>query len=141
MLARHLGGKVVKSPKREVGGYEVRLTEVGEADSIFAGFPREFPVFHWHAEMFQVPPEGSLLVMGDPCPIQAFGWGNIRGVIFHLEITSDDAARWANAYPKELEAVGKTRDRVVEECREREPEMRRLASLLIDNFLVMGSSP
>ena len=141
MLARHLGGKVVMSPEREVGGYEVHLTEVGEVDPLFAGFPREFPVFHWHAEMFQVPPGGSLLVMGTPCPIQAFGWGNIRGVIFHLEVTSAEAVRWADAYPRELEAIGKTRDRVVEECREREPEMRRLASLLMDNFLAMGSSP
>jgi GMP synthase-like glutamine amidotransferase len=141
MLARYLGGKVVRSPEREVGGYEVHLTDLGEADPFFAGFPREFPVFHWHAEMFQVPPGGSLLAVGVPCPIQAFGWENIRGVIFHLEVTSADALRWADAYPRELEAVGKTRDRVVEECREREPEMRRLASLLMDNFLAIGSSP
>ncbi len=38
----------------------------------------------------------------------------------------------------ELEAVGKPRELVVEECREREPEMRGLARLLIDNFLNMG---
>ena len=141
MLARRLGGKVMRSPKREVGGYEVSLTEVGEVDPIFAGFPREFPVFHWHAEMFQVPPGGSLLVKGAPCPIQSYGWGNIRGVIFHLEITSADTARWADAYPKELEAVGKTREQVVEECREREPEMRKLTSLLMKNFLTTESLP
>jgi hypothetical protein len=41
----------------------------------------------------------------------------------------------------ELEAVGKTRKQVVEECREREPEMRGLAKLLIDNFLNMGRVP
>ena len=68
MLARRLGGKVIRSPEREVGGYEVRLTEVGMVDPLFAGFPREFPVFHWHAEMFRVPPGGSLLVMGPPAP-------------------------------------------------------------------------
>ncbi len=38
----------------------------------------------------------------------------------------------------ELEAVGKTREQVLEECRERGPEMRGLANLLIDNFLKMG---
>jgi GMP synthase-like glutamine amidotransferase len=138
MLARRLGGKVSRSPEREVGGYEVRLTEVGETDPLFAGFPRDFPVFHWHAEMFQVPPGGDLLVKGAPCPIQSFGLGSIRGVIFHLEITSADAARWADAYPKELEAVGKTKEQVVEECRVKELEMRRLANLLMDNFLAMG---
>jgi GMP synthase-like glutamine amidotransferase len=138
MLARRLGGKVSRSPEREVGGYEVRLTEVGETDPLFAGFPRDFPVFHWHAEMFQVPPGGDLLVKGAPCPIQAFGLGSVRGVIFHLEITSADTARWADAYPKELGAVGKTKEQVVEECRVKELEMRRLANLLMDNFLAMG---
>ena len=41
----------------------------------------------------------------------------------------------------ELKAVGKPRELVVEECREREPEMRGLARLLIDNFLNMGWLP
>lgn len=135
MLARRLGARVVRSPEKEVGGYEVRLTEDGSRDPLFAGFPREFPVFHWHSEMFEVPPGGRLLAEGDPCPIQAFGWGKVRGIIFHLEIDSSEAERWADAYPAELEAVGKTRQQVLEECREREPEMGRLARRLMENFL------
>ena len=79
--------------------------------------------------------ERTLLVEGRPCPIQAFGLGNVRGVIFHLEVTSSEAARWADAYPSELEAVGKTRAQVIRECAEREPEMRELAYRLADNFL------
>ncbi len=30
----------------------------------------------------------------------------------------------ADAYPAELEAVGKTREQLLDECGEREPEMR-----------------
>ena len=56
-------------------------------------------------------------------------------MIFHLEINRVEAERWASAYPDELKAVGKTRDQVLDECKEREPEMRRLASMLVDNFL------
>jgi len=138
MLARRLGASVRRSPEKEVGGYHVRLTELGRADPLFAGFPEEFPVFHWHGDMFEVPPGGGLLVEGEPCPIQAFERGNVRGVIFHLEIGASEAARWADAYPAELEAVGKTREQVLEECRVREPEMSRLARLLMDNFLGMA---
>jgi len=135
MLARRLGGDVVRSPEKEVGGYEVRLTEEGRADPLFRGFPGEFPVFHWHSDMFQVPPGGRLLAEGDPCPVQAFSHGNVRGVIFHLEIGRREAARWADAYPGELEAVGKTREKVLEECRARESDMRWLANRLMENFL------
>jgi len=139
MLARRLGVEVRRSPEKEIGGYEVRLTEEGVEDPLFAGFPLRFPVFQWHSDMFEIPPGGRLLVEGAPCPIQAFGWGNVRGVIFHLEIDSSEAVRWADAYPSELEAVKKTRQQVLDECREREPEMRRLASQLIENFLGMAA--
>ncbi len=111
MLARLLGAEVVKSPRKEVGGYMVTLTDDGVADPLFEGFPREVPVFHWHSDMFKVPPGGKLLARGDPCPIQAYAWRNVRGVIFHLEINHMEAGRWASAYPDELVAVGKTRNR------------------------------
>ncbi len=135
MLARLLGAEVVRSPRKEVGGYTVTLIDDGLADPLFKDFPREVPVFHWHSDMFKVPPGGKLLARGDPCPIQAYAWRNVRGVIFHLEINLVEAGRWASAYPEELKAVGKTRDQVLDECREREPEMRRLAGVLVNNFL------
>lgn len=142
LIAKNLGAEVKKSPRKEVGGYKVRLTEHGQSDPLFEGFPSEFPVFHWHSDMFEIPPGGRLLAEGDPCPIQAFGWGNVRGVIFHLEIARDEAARWADAYPAELFAVGKTKEQVVRECAEREPTMKSLAYKMMENFLnKMGRVP
>jgi GMP synthase (glutamine-hydrolysing) len=138
MLARLLGAEVVKSPRKEVGGYTVTMTDAGSTDPLFRGFPREIPVFHWHSDMFKVPQGGQLLVRGDPCPIQAYAWRNVRGVIFHLEIDQYEADRWASAYPSELEEVGKTKNQVLEECQEREPEMRRLAESLVDNFIALA---
>lgn len=135
MLSIVLGGKVVKSPSKEVGGYNVSLTENGLNDQLFHGFPHKFPVFHWHSDMFTVPPGGKLLATGTPCPIQAYRKGNVLGVIFHLEITSEDAKRWANAYPNEPAAIGKTVEQVLKECEATEKDMTKLASLLVDNFL------
>lgn len=138
ILARLLGAGVVRSPSKEVGGYTVTLTEAGSTDPLFHGFPRAVPVFHWHGDMFKVPSGGRLLARGDPCPIQAYGWKNVRGVIFHLEIDHHEADRWASAYPAELESVGKTKTQVIEECRVREADMRRLAEMLVENFLSLG---
>jgi GMP synthase (glutamine-hydrolysing) len=135
ILARLLGAKVIKSPQKEVGGYTITVTDDGLSDPLFVGFPRDLPVFQWHSDMFDVPPGGKLLARGDKCPIQAYVWRNVRGIIFHLEIDSNEAGRWASAYPAELSAVGKTREQVQKECLAREPEMRRLAERLVDNFL------
>jgi GMP synthase (glutamine-hydrolysing) len=137
MLSRALGGSVKPSPMKEIGGYKIELTWAGQIDPLFKGFPSEFPVFHWHSEMFTVPPYGVLLAEGRPCPIQAFGHGNVRGVLFHLEITADDAKRWVNAYPKEPSSIGKTTKSVIEECQEYENQMTILAERLVDNLLVM----
>jgi len=135
MLAKLLGGEVVKSPSKEIGGYMVELTERGLADPLYQGFPQEFPVFHWHSDMFTVPPDGNLLATGEPCPIQSFRKENVWGVIFHLEITSRDAERWADAYPMEPKAIGKTREQALDECMEAESEMKKLAEKLMGNFL------
>ncbi len=62
MLAKRLGALIVTSPQKEVGGYEVSLTEIGKRDPLFKGFPNSFPVFQWHSEMFYVPQGGGLLV-------------------------------------------------------------------------------
>ena len=137
ILARILGAKVVRSPEKEVGGYTVELTDDGAMDYLFQGFPLKFPVFHWHTDMFQIPDGGKKLAVGEVCPIQSFGVGNVRGVIFHLEITCDEATRWAEAYPEELIAVRKTREAVIKECRSNEPEMRRLSEKLMINFIQM----
>ena len=138
MLAKLLGAEVVKSPKKEVGGYTVSLTNNGLTDQLFLDFPKDFPVFHWHTDMFKIPSGGKLLAKGDSCSIQAFAWQKIRGVMFHLEIDHDEVERWAVAYPSEPAAVGKTKDQVILECIERESEMRRLAEKLIINFLNMA---
>jgi GMP synthase-like glutamine amidotransferase len=135
MLARLLGGEVVKSPRKEVGGYTITLTDEGMDDPLFKGFPHEVPVFQWHSDMFKVPPGGKLLARGDPCPIQAYAWRNVRGIIFHLEINHVEAGRWVSAYPEELKAVEKSRDQILDECRAREPEMKRLAVLFVEHFL------
>ncbi len=139
MLSKLLGGEVVRSPIKEVGGYTVELTDAGMRDPLFAGFAPSFSVFHWHSDMFTVPPGGEQLASGDPCPIQAFAKGLVRGVIFHLEVGHLDAARWADAYPSELAAVGKSKAQVVEECRSREKEMGRLAEVLIRNFVDLAA--
>jgi len=138
MLAKLQGGEVHRSPQQEIGGYTVSLTGEGLRDPLFHGFPQVFPVFHWHQEAFTVPPGGSLLATGSPCTVQAYAKDNVRGVIFHMEITEREARRWSDAYPQEPQAIGKTRAQVLEECGTAEPQMRALAERLTNNLLSMA---
>jgi len=138
LLALLQGGKVEPSPAKEVGVYRVSLTPQGRGDPLFEGFPREFPVFQWHTDMFTVPPTGQLLVTGSPCPIQAYRAQNTWGILFHLELEGEDVKRWLEAYPEEPSHAGKTRQRVWEEFEEVSGEMLVKARLLMENFLSLG---
>jgi len=111
-LARKLGARIRRCKTREIGIYHVTLTQHGVKDPLFSGFPEVFPVFQWHLDMFEVSHGGEILVRGELCPIQGFGYRNIRGLIFHLEIDTNEATRWTEAYPSGLQSTNKTKNSV-----------------------------
>jgi GMP synthase-like glutamine amidotransferase len=90
LLALALGGNVSRNREREIGVYDVQLTESGKIDPSLKGFPLHFPVFQWHGDTFLVPPNAELLAFGHPCKNQMFRAGNSIGVQFHLEIGSKE---------------------------------------------------
>jgi GMP synthase-like glutamine amidotransferase len=134
LLAKLLGAKVTRSPVLEIGGYEVQLTPAGRRHQFFQEFPDAFPVFQWHADTFGIPPGARLLVEGRDCKNQAFSYKNVLAIQFHLEVTSREAGKWASKYKDELRLVNKTKTRVVNQCKRKEEEMKRLTYLLLDNF-------
>lgn len=134
ILARVLGAPVRECRPKEIGGYEVKLTDGGRKDPILGGFPEKFPVFQWHGDTFDIPDGAKLLAEGDTCRNQAFRLYNAIGVQFHLETGCEEAGRWADAYSKELAEFGKSKEQVLAECRERESERLRLAKQLMKNL-------
>ena len=135
LLAKLLGAEVKKNPVMEVGSYSIQLTPAGKKDVFFAGFPDTFPVFQWHSDTFTIPKGGRLLAIGKDCKNQAFSYRYSLGLLFHLEITSQAAGKWANKYRSELKHVGKTVKQVVNECKVIEKQTKELACKLISNFL------
>lgn len=134
ILARLLGAEVKRNSVMEIGGYTVELTEKGKKVSFFKDFPDQFPVFHWHGDTFDIPKGAQLLVQGKDCFNQAFSYQNAIGLQFHLEVTADEASKWADKYSNELASVNKTKEKVFEECQERENKIKELAYKLMANF-------
>ena len=135
ILARILGASISECRPKEIGGYEVRITDAGRSDPILNGFPETFPVFQWHGDTFVIPGGATLLAEGDTCRNQVFRLNNVIGVQFHLETGCEEAGRWADAYSEELAESGKTKEQVVDECMESESERLELADRFIRNFL------
>ena len=137
LLAQLVGGSVYRNPEMEIGGYQVTLTSDGQRDPLLKGFPVNLPIFHWHGDTFEIPSAVSLLAEGEKCKNQLFRHGNIVGLQFHLEVTADEARQWTRKYAHELTRVGNTAEDVIDECEAREPEMRMLASMMMQNYLAL----
>ena len=136
LLAYRLGAKVHACP-REIGIYTIKLTDAGAVDPLFEGIPREFKGFLWHGNTFEIPEGGHLIATGDPCPVEGFVKGNIRGILFHLETDYEEISRWLDHWEEGLSVLNKTREQVLANVKAAEKEMRQNAEQLISNFLKM----
>lgn len=106
ILARAADARVTRAPAREIGWFDVSLTEDGRADPLFEGLPDWLLVFQWHGDTFEIPQGGRWLAKSDVCPHQAFRVGaNAYGLQFHLEVTPQMICRWMDAYKEELDLL------------------------------------
>jgi len=99
LLAKAAGARVVKSPVKEIGWYQIQLTDTGKKDPLFVGFNESDPIYHWHGDMFQIPVNGKLLATARGCPHQALKVGNnAYGLQFHVEVTDKSIKEWCDEY-------------------------------------------
>ncbi len=95
LLAKALGGTVARNPVREVGWYDVRLTEQGRNDGVLSAFAPVQRVFQWHEDGIHLPPGAVHLAASDASEVQAFRYGeHAYGFQFHLEVDRSLIERW-----------------------------------------------
>ena len=90
LLAHVLGAKVYPNPRgKEIGYYDLKLTEVGKKSSALVGFPSDIQALEWHGDAFELPAGAELLVSSAQCENQAFSFKNAHGFLFHFEFTPE----------------------------------------------------
>jgi GMP synthase-like glutamine amidotransferase len=89
LIAEVLGAKVYPNQQKEIGWFDVKLTEKAKSLQLFNGFEDEFSVFHWHGDTYDLPPGSTLLFGSAVCTNQAFLFNDkVLGLQFHFEVTS-----------------------------------------------------
>jgi len=103
LIAKATGARVTKGQKKEIGWYEITITNGGRGDRIFKEFPDNPVVFQWHGDTFEIPRGAVWLASSRLFPHQAFRIKeNIYGLQFHLEVTEDMIKEWIGEYREEL---------------------------------------
>ena len=104
LLAHAAGAPVYPNVRRDEGGRQVRVREVGwgavkllgPGEPALAGLGAEQTVLHWHGDTYDLPAEAVRLASTDLCPNQAFRIGTRAfGLQFHVEADAAIAKRWA----------------------------------------------
>jgi len=95
LLAKALGGAVRRNAVREIGWYDVELTEEGKRDPVLSGFTPTQEVFQWHEDGIELPPGIAHLASSEASRVQAFRHGeHAYGFQFHLEVDESLIERW-----------------------------------------------
>jgi GMP synthase-like glutamine amidotransferase len=95
LIAKALGAKVYRNAVKEIGWFDVHLTDSASSDTLFGGLPRIETVFHWHGETFDLPHGAETLAYSNACRNQAFRFAsNVYGLQYHLEVTPEMIDDW-----------------------------------------------
>lgn len=99
-----LGAKFEHSPNREIGFFDIMLTDVGKRDPIFSSFPETFLVGHWHGDMPGLTNDSEVLATSIGCPRQIVRYtSKVYGFQCHMEFTPEAIKGMIQNSTKELE--------------------------------------
>jgi GMP synthase-like glutamine amidotransferase len=109
LIAKALGVKIFKAPIKEIGWSEVELTDEGIQDTLFSHFTKNFQVFQWHEDTFDLPQGAKLLATSSLVPHQAFVYGKgVYALQFHLEVTEEMIREWLETYEDDFQKEPQT---------------------------------
>lgn len=142
LMAKAFGGRVYPNKVqgrllKETGFYKVQLTENGESAELFKGFPKSFPVFQWHGDVFELPKNAKLLAIGEKARNQAFVYGKLAyGILFHLEFTPKIVEELVRIDKRWLHEDNYVNEReIIEGAYKNEETLKILMERLFNNWL------
>ncbi|OFV93726.1 MAG: hypothetical protein A3F68_11425 [Acidobacteria bacterium RIFCSPLOWO2_12_FULL_54_10] len=92
IIASALGARVYPGHEKEIGWYQVEVTENEE---MTVGLPSNFMAFHWHGDTFDLPQGAVRLFRSQRYENQGFCWrANALAIQFHFEVSPEMIDDW-----------------------------------------------
>jgi GMP synthase (glutamine-hydrolysing) len=104
LIGEALGANFDHSPHREIGIFELTLTEAGKRDPIVSTFPSKLLVGHWHGDMPGLTEDSEILAYSAGCPRQIVRFTpRVYGFQCHFEFTPEAVEGMVESCSEELE--------------------------------------
>jgi GMP synthase (glutamine-hydrolysing) len=95
LIARALGATIYSGNTKEIGWYDLTLTDAGEQSALRYLSAEHCSMLHWHGETFELPDGAVLLASSEAYENQAFSYGDkVLALQFHPEITQRSMEKW-----------------------------------------------
>jgi GMP synthase (glutamine-hydrolysing) len=136
ILAAALGAKVDRNPNgKEIGWHPIRMSDAAKDDRLMRDLPATMTPFHWHGDIFDLPPGAVSLASSDKTPCQAFRHGDkTYGFQFHFEVTQESIAAMADAFAKGLVRENISADRMIAQTAEFLPALEKTADKVFSRW-------
>ena len=135
LLAATLGAKVTKGKKKEIGWHPVTLTEAAKSDPLWIEVEPSFTAYHWHGDIFEVPPGAVSLASSELTKCHAFRYGHqAYGFLFHMEITERMIKDMVKTFRDELQEIGTVGREIVEKAKDHLPQLQRIGGLVFQRW-------
>jgi GMP synthase (glutamine-hydrolysing) len=136
LIAESLGGTVYPGNLKEIGWYNIEITENGSRD-IFNGVkPFINKVFQWHGDTFRLPESAIILAKSDTY-VQAFRINSAIGIQFHIEINESMIEEWVKIYSREVLDLKLDKTNIMPQQKKQIADLFILCKLVYNNFKEM----
>jgi GMP synthase-like glutamine amidotransferase len=88
LISSALGARVYQNKEKEIGWFDIELSDEAQNNNLFHDIERKLKVFHWHGDTFDLPENAVRLASSEACKNQAYLLNEkVLALQFHLEPT------------------------------------------------------
>ena len=138
LISKALGGEVTPQEPVEFGWHPLYPAPGEAARDWLDGLEPGLVAMQWHNERFTLPDRATPLLHGEYCPHQAFLYGPMLGMQFHVELDESQIRYWTGDLQALIPPPGatvQTSRQVLEGMEENYPRTRALARRLYRRWL------
>lgn len=120
VLAEVIGARVRAGLIFELGWRKVSLLPETKDDPVLAILPPVIHPFHWHGDVYDLPPESKPIGFSDLTPVQGFVWNKkFYAFLFHLEMKFPQIAAMLSSFPNDVHRAKANAEVILADAAER----------------------